>query len=316
MLYKELSMTAKQKKAVKDEFKKNKKVSSLPAKVAKTEIVDGLRFTEGLDTRRPDRDVFLDKDDLLDFAEEIREALDTLQGLTPQIQLSPSQRRILQSIRARRLGFIVRSSELALANPNFSPKGWDNQAMAGITQQITTLDELISIVDQIRSILTDQFIISANEGFRLARLFYASVQMWSRTGDSGARAVYDRLNEFFRHRRPTDSGGGTTIPGGGGETEATPHKTKKQLERDAKALITGKKEGKMFIEHEPAYTFGGSYKVIDETFPKTYNTGYYTEEHGPICPNCHFENHPYNNFCAKCGTKLLIEEEPLKTGVK
>jgi plasmid maintenance system antidote protein VapI len=306
-------MTTKQKKALVGENSVRQRKSEISAtagensvrrsktKAHETEIVDGLTFREGVDVRRPEISILIDYESLKDFGIALKEAYEDLASLAPQTALSPAERRLLNSIRSRRLGFIVRSAEMASAHLNYTPRDWSDPLMNRFTTQTTMLDELISITDQIRTILTDRFIVSADEAYRLARLFYRSVQMWANTGDQGALAVYDRLNEFFRHRRLTESESGVVI-GPGTPGVERPQPTKKQLKKDFNALVKGTKDGTLTIEHHSAHLVGGEREIIDTTHKPEVNYG--VVEALIECPQCHEPLPNHAKFCLNCGLNL------------
>jgi hypothetical protein len=148
------------------------------------------------------------------------------------------------------------------------------------------LDAILTEIDQLRNLVADQFLITANETYRMSLLFYRSVQSFARLHDEGAMAVYNRLNEFFRRRHPLV-----------GQQE-----TQKEQIKEAKALIKGTKEGMMEIENIMPHTTAGSHAVIEDIHNP------HDHESVSICSNCGTENYGHHNFCHHCGNKIEIVE--------
>jgi hypothetical protein len=79
--------------------------------------------------------------------------------------------------------------------------------------------------------------------------FYASVREAAKRRIDGAETIHRELEVFFRRTRAKGD-----------------EPTGKELERDIKALIHGKRDGKIVIENIKPKLTGGGRKVIDEKF--------------------------------------------------
>jgi hypothetical protein len=79
--------------------------------------------------------------------------------------------------------------------------------------------------------------------------FYDAARSAGKRRVDGAETVYRKLEIFFRRPKKT------------GEEP-----TKKQLERDVKALINSKRDGKILIENIAPKMIAGKHKIIDEKF--------------------------------------------------
>jgi hypothetical protein len=82
--------------------------------------------------------------------------------------------------------------------------------------------------------------------------FYQTVKEASKRRIDGAETLYKKMETRFKTKKQ-----GAAEP------------TIKQQEKDAKAIIRGKKEGTFFVEKEKPHLVGGKNKVIDETFNDT-----------------------------------------------
>jgi hypothetical protein len=94
------------------------------------------------------------------------------------------------------------------------------------------------------------------EGFSLSSApgtdaleYYSQVQDAARRRVDSAESLYNELNDFFR--RGTYKG---------------EEPTEKKVLRDMKALMYGRKDGKVVVENVKPKMTGGKHKVIDEKF--------------------------------------------------
>jgi hypothetical protein len=296
--------------------------------------MDHFSFTKGKATRRTDPSFIIPDRIMTTASEGINDAFNALHEYSGIVSLSPAQRRLLNSVRSRRMGFIVRATELAAGNPEYTTKDWDQDDMNDLVSQLMQLDDMLADVDALRSIVSDLFIKTADEAFRMSRIFYGNVQMRSRMKDEGALAIYNRLNEFFRMRHPligVDGGGGggtVVVPeepeepgdgdgGGGGiivnpdlpgtdkptdpPTDPQPNRmTQKQLKRDVDSLMKGRKNGEVVIENQKPVLVGGYKKVVDMTSKPA--TTY--AEKTIYCPVCNEELPEHADVCLNCGARI------------
>ena len=103
-------------------------------------------------------------------------------------------------------------------------------------------DYLASFVQRLQALL------SSDKAFRLSLTYYNSLKILSRTGSVGAIVAFDELRSFFRRPR-----------------RKTGAPTEKQLERDIRGLLHGKREGTVVIENENPHLTGGKIVVTDIT---------------------------------------------------
>jgi hypothetical protein len=80
--------------------------------------------------------------------------------------------------------------------------------------------------------------------------YYSQVQDAARRRVDSAESIYNELHGFFRSH--------------GNRHRDEP--TEAEVERDVKALLKGKKDGKVVVENIKPKMTGGKHKVIDETF--------------------------------------------------
>jgi hypothetical protein len=165
-------------------------------------------------------------------------------------------RRRLNGVGVRKLGFIERAYEIALENSEFLPHYLTIERFGEDIQYFMDFRSLTDLTAQIREKLWNITIQSADIAYTDALEFYASVREAAKRRVDAAETIFNELSPFFRTmgRRMEDS-------------EAEP--TKKQALRDFKALESGKHDGILVIENRKPKLTGGKRKIVDETFRDT-----------------------------------------------
>jgi len=181
----------------------------------------------------------------------INAMLNDMRGLLDRYSqhLRALDRRRLNGVGIKKLGFIERSFELASENEDFLPHYLTLQRFDDDIQYFLAFRSLFDLTKQIEEKLWNVVIQSADIAYTDALEFYASVREAAKRRVDPAESIFRELSVFFKSR---------------GTRSSEP--TEKQLERDAKALIRGKKDGKIVIENIKPKLTGGKHKVIDETF--------------------------------------------------
>ena len=160
----------------------------------------------------------------------------------------PGDRRRKLGSGIRRYGFIDKTSDLALANPQFAPAFFNAGDLKDIVRDIEMSRNLLNLLQQFARLVNDSLLLFSDEAFSMALLYYNSVKELARRNVPGAEAVFRALEPFFRRpRRP-------------GEEPTEP-----EVERDIRALLHGKKDGKIVVENEKPHLVGGKHVVVDET---------------------------------------------------
>jgi hypothetical protein len=161
-------------------------------------------------------------------------------------------RKRLNGVGVRKLGFIERAYEIALENSEFLPHYLTIERFGEDIQYFMDFRSLVDLTSQIREKLWNITIQSADIAYTDALEFYASVREAAKRRVDAAETIFGELSTFFKRRR--------------GETEV---ETEKQELRDFKSLLHGKHDGKLVIENIKPKLTGGKRKVIDETFRDT-----------------------------------------------
>jgi len=162
-------------------------------------------------------------------------------------------RRRLNGVGVRKLGFIERTYEIALENSEFLPHYLTIERFGEDIQYFMDFRSLTDLTAQIREKLWNITIQSSDIAYTDALEFYASVREAAKRRVDAAETIFHELSPFFRsHGRRTE------------DSETPP--TKKQALRDFKALESGKHDGILVIENKKPKLTGGKHKIIDETF--------------------------------------------------
>jgi len=167
--------------------------------------------------------------------------------LIPNDVLRPADRRRRRGPGIRNYGFIDKTSDLALANPQFSPALFEADVLKSIIRKIEQCRNLLALLQQFQREVSDDLLTLGNDGFSMALMYYTSVRELTRRNTPGAQAVFNMLRPFFRRPNPE---------------KAKP--TEPEVERDVRALLHGKKDGKIVIENERPHLEGGKHLVVDE----------------------------------------------------
>jgi len=190
--------------------------------------------------------------------DQLNEVLNQIKTLLDDYaqHLRALDRRRLNGVGVRKLGFIERAYEIALENAEFLPHYLTIERFGTDIQYFMDFRSLTDLTAQIREKLWNITIQSADIAYTDALEFYASVREAAKRRVDAAETIFNELSPFFR-----------TMGRRTGDSEAEP--TKKQALRDFKALESGKHDGILVIENRKLKLTGGKRKIVDETFKDT-----------------------------------------------
>jgi hypothetical protein len=161
-------------------------------------------------------------------------------------------RRRLNGVGVRKLGFIERAYELALENAEFLPHYLTLERFGTDIQYFVDFRALVDLTTQIREKLWNITIQSADIAYTDALEFYASVREAAKRRVDAAETLFAALSVFFKHHRSESD-------------EPTEIKAK----HDFNSLLHGKHDGKLVVENISPKVTKGKRKIIDETFKDT-----------------------------------------------
>jgi len=183
----------------------------------------------------------------------LQNALMQLRTDIPRSPLTHTERRSLQGAGVRRYGLIDKTMDFADEFSSYAPSAFSLIDLKASKHTIEALRDIQVVVSEINRIVSDGLLIYGNEAWDQTLLFYTSVREQARRNVPGARELFERLNLLFRPR--------------GREKKIT----EPEIERDVKALLHGKKDGKIVIENERPHLEGGKHIVVDETNKNKFN---------------------------------------------
>ena len=199
--------------------------------------------------------LFIPDQELEDMNEVLTTLLENVLNFAPDSALSDAERRRLLGSGVRRYGFIDKVADVAEDNPEFVPPFLDLETLERLLRDIENLRNLLVTLRQLLRVYSDLLLLTSDEGFRLALMYYNSVRDATRRRVPGAQAIFQTLQLFFRRQKPTPE-----------------EPTEVEVERDVKALLHGKKDGKIVIENEtPHVVRKGKHVVVDETYKNKAN---------------------------------------------
>jgi len=233
--------------------KTNKKTSTrgrkATAKTAAPKSQDAIiKLLKGTATRRPPNNPDVPQDIINSLNTDLNSIKELLDSFSQHLRAL--DRRRLNGVGVRKLGFIERAYEFALENAEFLPHYLTLERFGSDIQYFMDFRSLVDLVTQIREKLWNITIQSSDIAYTDALEFYASVREAAKRRVDAAETIHNALSAFFKsHGRRT------------GEEP-----TEKEELRDFKALQHGKHDGILVIENRKPKLTGGKHKVIDETF--------------------------------------------------
>jgi hypothetical protein len=158
-------------------------------------------------------------------------------------------RKRLNGVGIKKLGFIERSFELAMENPEFLPHYLPIEKFQEDHQLYISLRALFDLDRQIGELMWNLVILAADMDYTDALEFYAAVREAAKRRVDASESIYRELEIFFKKKKSPDA-----------------PETEKEFLRDAKAVYKGRKDGIVKAEHLSPHLTGGVHKVVDETF--------------------------------------------------
>jgi hypothetical protein len=203
-----------------------------------------------------DTKMLIPEEQLIEIRKQIQNAIELLQKYSDDSSLSLAERRRLRGSGVRRYGFLDKVSDIAEGNPEFVPLFMNTAELKKIIRQIELLRNVSANLEQLLRMTNDELLLTGDEAYRIALMYYNSVRDAARRRVQGAESLFNILRLFFNRRRTTSS-----------------EPTEKKLERDVKALLHGKKDGEIVIKNESPKTTGGVHEVFDDTHSQRTHDG-------------------------------------------
>jgi hypothetical protein len=161
-------------------------------------------------------------------------------------------RKRLNGVGIRKLGFIERSYEYALENSEFLPHYLTKDRFGEDIQYFMDFRSLFDLTRQLSEKLWNIVIQSSDIAYTDALEFYASVREAAKRRVDAAETIHHDLSTFFPRKR-----------------HSTEEPTEVQAKKDFNALLHGKHDGKLFIENISPKVSGGKRKLVDKRYRDT-----------------------------------------------
>jgi hypothetical protein len=189
----------------------------------------------------------------LDYIQSIYAGLDYMKQVLEEhaAHLRALDRKRLNGVGIKKTGFIERALALAAEDPEFLPHYLTIEKFQKDNAYFLSVNALLDLTRQVEELFWNIVIESSDVLYTDALEFYASVREAAKRRVDPAETVYAELAKYFKSH---------------GVRRAATEPTKRQLKRDANALLSGKRDGKLLIENISPKATGGKRAVIDETF--------------------------------------------------
>jgi hypothetical protein len=181
----------------------------------------------------------------------LNKLLRDIQNQFGDVTLTTPERKRMMGTGVRRYGFIEKTFDVSRDHLRLGAGVFDHDRLAQLIEEIETLRNIAIAINRLATAVNDNILDAGDEAYRLALSYYGIVRELARRGDTEAIAVFQTLRFFFQSMRRGRASG------------AEP--TKKELMRDAAALLDGRKEGEVVIASESAAPIKKGARIVKDT---------------------------------------------------
>jgi hypothetical protein len=222
------------------------------AVIAKFPAVGAAANYSKLLTRRPPSNPELPFQTLQQMQGMVSAVRDEIENYSAHLRSLDRKR--LNGVGVRKLGFIGRALQLAAENPEFLPHWLDLDKFQHDNNYYLALRSVYDIVKTLKEIFWNIVLEAADILYTDALEYYSQVKDAAKRRIDPAETLCAELKTLFE--RPSSK-----------DEESQP--TEKKAKRDFDALLHGKKDGKIIIENVKPKLTGGKHTIIDETLKDT-----------------------------------------------
>jgi hypothetical protein len=198
--------------------------------------------------RRPDPNLPPSVATINGITGDILNLMTTLSNYAANMRALDRQRH--NGVGLRRLGFIEAAFRLSSKFPQYFPHWLSTPKFQADLDLFNAVRSLVEVCRSLEEKAWNINIEASDMVYTDALEYYSQVQDAARRRVDSAESIYNELNAFFK-------------------THGNRHRdepTEQEVERDVKALLKGKKDGKVVVENIKPKMTGGKHKVIDEKF--------------------------------------------------
>jgi hypothetical protein len=202
---------------------------------------------DSLEPKRPAANPLLPEQMIEDINNDFNNIKRKLENYAAHLRATDRQR--LNGIGIKTQGFVERAYRHATDAPEFLPPYLTLERFREDFKYYIGIRSLMDADEQLREMLWNITLRSADTVYTDSLEYYAMVHEAARRRIDPAESIYKDLGVFFRKRK-----------------KSSDKPTVKEAVRDVKALLDGRKDGKIIIENVKPKLTGGVHKVIDEQF--------------------------------------------------
>ena len=162
--------------------------------------------------------------------------------------LTDKERQALNGSGVRRYGFTDKVRDMIVVRPDLTPSYLSPAAYETRLRRLEIIRNINAVVAETMRMTTDIMLLYGDEAFKNALMYYGALREAKNRNVTGAATLFRELQAFFHRPRHTAS-----------------EPTEKEILRDVRAGIHGKKDVDIHIEHEMPHMVGGKHVVVDET---------------------------------------------------
>jgi hypothetical protein len=111
--------------------------------------------------------------------------------------LSTEEKRSLAKMSDKTLAFVSKVVEYTNLNPKFIPAVMKKEDLQQDFRAHQSLTPLSFTCEQLAGILKDTLMIAGHEAYKLALLYYGSIKLAAKAGDTEAKTIFDNLSKRF-----------------------------------------------------------------------------------------------------------------------
>jgi len=167
-------------------------------------------------------------------------------GSVSHNNLNALQRRRKIGAGIKNYGFIEKTADLAETNPQFT-QFFSPADLRNCIRNFDMCREVVLFLQSFSRLASNTMLVYSSEAYNMSLIFYNMVKEMSKRGEPEAIELFKTMQPFFRKQRRS--------PG---------EPSKKKLMRDARALASGKKDGRIVVENISPVRTGGMRKIIDD----------------------------------------------------
>lgn len=130
--------------------------------------------------------------------EAMQKLMEVTQLLKPYLQaLTVEERRVLAKMSDKTIAFVTKTEGYSVTNPEFAPSFMEVPEFGKDIHLVQEIKPLLDVCEQLASNLDDTSMLGGSEAYMAALLYYGSVKMAAKTGQTGAKPIYDDLSMRF-----------------------------------------------------------------------------------------------------------------------